>query len=62
MFKQQFNQLADEIMAQGFDDETASHFAALLGDTPVRDQADNIVVMDGKVILAVLKPLKFFGP
>lgn len=60
--KNDFEILISEIMAQGFDRNTAGHFAALIGDTPVSDLAGNILVPDasGKII-ATLKPLKFFG-
>jgi hypothetical protein len=48
-------------MEQGYDLETASHFAMLIGDTPcVDDQGRIIVEKDGKE-LARLKPLSFFS-
>lgn len=55
-----FDQLVDEIMSLGYDEKTACEYAARIGDTPTRDQDDNVLVLDrdGKV-LAKLK-LKFF--
>ena len=35
---QAFNKLVDEIIAQGVDDITATHYAALIGDTPIVDE------------------------
>jgi hypothetical protein len=56
-----FSNLVDEIMTQGHDEETASRYAALIGDTPLYNEAGDIVVMDGERIVATLKPLKFFA-
>ena len=55
-----FRQLVTEIMSLGYDAGTAAQYAGYIGDTPIRDQDDNIVVQDdhGKV-LARLK-LKSF--
>lgn len=55
-----FNELTAQIMAQGYDQETASNFAVLIGDIPIMDEAGNLVVMDGEEKLAVLKPLQMF--
>ncbi len=58
-----FNALVEEIIAQGHDEKTACRYAVLIGDTPARDQDNNIIVLggkDGKEVIAVLKPLKFF--
>jgi hypothetical protein len=52
--------LTAEIMAQGYDENTALDFAVIIGDTPVFDPAGNVLVMDGNTVLATLKPLKFF--
>ena len=41
-----FEKLAREIMALGYDEETASHYAALIGDTPAVDDAGQVVVLD----------------
>jgi len=32
--KEQFNQIVDAIMAQGYDEDSASNYAGLIGDTP----------------------------
>jgi hypothetical protein len=55
-----FKILIDEIEAQGYDRETAGEYAALLGDTPLYNEAGDIVVMEGDRIVATLKPLKFY--
>jgi hypothetical protein len=58
MDRESLTKLALEIAAQGFDHATASQFAVLIGDTPIRDSAGRIVVQDdaGR-ILATLPPL-----
>lgn len=56
-----FNELAKEIMSQGYDEETAYRYSRLIGDTPLYDDAGNILVVDGNQVLATLQPLKFFG-
>jgi len=57
-----FNQMIDEIMAQGYDLETACKFAAIIGDTPELDRDDNLVVRDKSGnLLATLRPLDCFG-
>ena len=55
-----FVELIAEIESQGIPPETAAHYAALLGDTPLRDEHGNVIVMEGERELAVLKPLKFY--
>lgn len=53
-------ELIREIQAQGIDRETAGHYAALIGDTPVVDPAGNVIVMDGDQVIATLSPLPIF--
>lgn len=55
-----FKALVAEIMSHGFNEETAAEYAALIGDTPLYNEAGNLVVMDGNREVAVLPPLKFF--
>lgn len=58
---EQFKELIAEIQSQGFDEETAAHYAALIGDTPCYDEDGNIVVRDeNDRVLARLRPLKFY--
>ncbi|MCO5051299.1 MAG: hypothetical protein M9920_03250 [Verrucomicrobiae bacterium] len=57
---EQFKELIAEIQSQGYDEETASRFAALIGDLPCYDEDGNMVVRDGDRILARLRPLKFY--
>jgi len=55
-------QLTQEIMAQGYDEATASEYAALIGDLPLTDEKGNVVVRDERGReLARLKPLKMFS-
>lgn len=54
------NELAGEIEKQGYDRATAERYAALIGDTPVNDEAGNIIVMDGDRLIGTLKPLLIF--
>jgi hypothetical protein len=54
------NELTAEIMAQGYDEQTASDYAIRIGDRPMFDTEGNVMVMKGDQLLAVLKPLKFF--
>lgn len=61
MNEEAFGELIDEIMSQGYDRQKAGRFAGLIGDTPIEDDAGNIVVMEKGQVLARLKPLKFFG-
>jgi hypothetical protein len=60
MEEKALTELTQEIMAQGYDEQTASNYAVLIGDTPCMDDHDNVVVMDGMKKVAVLKPLKMF--
>jgi hypothetical protein len=55
-----FYKLIAEIQSQGYDQETAGHYAVLIGDMPIVDDAGNVVVMENGKVLARLKPLKFF--
>lgn len=56
-----FTVLVREIMSQGFDEETASRYAAIIGDLPVRDSNGNILVRDVvRDEIVKLRPLKFF--
>lgn len=61
MDRDTLTKLAMEIAAQGFDHATASRFAVLIGDTPIRDSAGRIIVQDeaGR-ITATLSPLGCF--
>lgn len=52
--------LCNEIMALGYDEETASHYAVLLGDTPLTDPSGRMIVMENGNVLATLPPLKFY--
>jgi hypothetical protein len=61
MDENSLTELAREIMAQGYDEETASNYAVLIGDTPCMDDADNVFVMDGRKKVATLNPLNFFS-
>jgi hypothetical protein len=54
-----FVALIGEIKSLGYDEETASHYAALIGDTPVFDETGLLVVLEGDAVLARL-PLKYF--
>jgi hypothetical protein len=60
MNEETFGELVDQIMAQGYDEETAVRFAVLIGDIPISDEHGNIIVMSGGQELARLKPLKMF--
>lgn len=53
-------ELTREIMAQGYDEATASHYAVLIGDTPARDAHGNVIVVEQGRTIATLKPLKMF--
>jgi hypothetical protein len=55
-----FDELMREIMAQGYDQETAAHYAALIGDIPIGDDAGNMIVMENGKVIATLKPLNMF--
>jgi hypothetical protein len=54
-------ELTREIMAQGFDEQAASDYAVLIGDTPCMDAAGNVLVIENGRKIATLKPLKFFA-
>lgn len=54
-------ELTREIMTHGYDEARASHFAVLLGDTPLKDLQGRVLVMDGAQLLATLPPLKFYA-
>jgi hypothetical protein len=41
-----FNAFIDEIMALGYDEETAGNYAAIIGDIPVMDEQGRVVVLD----------------
>ena len=56
-----FKSLCDEIESLGYDRDTAGHFAALIGDTPITDEHGQIVVMEAGKELAKLK-LAFYAP
>jgi hypothetical protein len=56
-------ELTTEIVSQGYDEQTASRFAVLIGDTPCFDDKRNVIVSDERgSTVATLKPLKFFAP
>jgi hypothetical protein len=60
--RESLTELIAEIVSQGYDEQTASRFAVLLGDTPATDDSGNVIVLDdGGAVLATLKPLKFFS-
>ncbi len=42
----EFRSLIDDIMAQGYDEDTASEYAALIGDTPNLDKDGRWLVID----------------
>jgi len=56
-----FSALVDAIKALGYDEDTACHYAALIGDTPCSDEAGKIVVQedDGRELARL--DLHFFG-
>jgi hypothetical protein len=56
-----FDALVDEIQTQGYDEETAAHYAALIGDTPCAAEDGRIVITEDGKEIARLKPLKFFA-
>lgn len=53
--------LAAEIMALGYDEETAGDYAAYIGDLPIKDEHSNIVVRDEDGRELARLPLKFFN-
>lgn len=56
-----FKLLSAEIRSQGYPAETASHYASLIGDTPIVDAHGMIIVLEHGKELAKLLPLAFFG-
>jgi len=51
-----FLELAKQIqMENGLDEETASHYAALVGDTPVLDEDGLVFVYEGEKEIARIK-------
>ena len=54
MDEKAFRELVDEIARHGFDRATASHYAELIGDTPIV-QHGLVIVMEGGHVLARLK-------
>ena len=55
-----FLELIGQIMEQGIDRATAGRYAVLIGDLPITDENDNLLVMEGQRVLAKLKPVKMF--
>ena len=55
------SKLTSEIMAQGYNEKTASDYAVLIGDTPCVNEAGQILVFENGKEIARLKPLKFFS-
>ena len=56
-----FCELVSEIVALGFDEETAARYASLIGDLPTSDGAGNIIVRDEQGRELAQLPLKSFG-
>jgi hypothetical protein len=46
-------------MTQGYDRETAIRFATLIGDNPIRDECERIVVLDAGEVLARLDSIQY---
>lgn len=62
MDAQALTELVREIVSQGYSEATASDYAVRIGDTPIMDEAGNVIVMDsGNQVMATLKPLEFFS-
>jgi hypothetical protein len=53
--------LAKEIAGLGYYEETASHYACLIGDTPCVDEHGRIVVIDGNGRELARFKLQFYG-
>ena len=53
--------LAAQIMAQGYDEKTASLYAALIGDTPLSDGQGHVIVRDGhgRELARIKRPAMF---
>jgi len=54
-----FSELVNQIKSLGIDENTAAHYAMLIGDTPCLDENGKTVVEQDNVILARLD-LKIF--
>ncbi|HWQ92231.1 MAG TPA: hypothetical protein VN673_11210 [Clostridia bacterium] len=52
-----FKEMVQAIMQQGYSEEQASEFAALIGDRPVTDEAGMVLVLRNGAVLARLKPI-----
>lgn len=50
MNEEAFNELVDQIMALGHDEETACHYASLIGDVRQIEDGQVIVTENGEVI------------
>lgn len=61
MDEKSLTELAHEIMTQGIGESTAWHYAALIGDLPLKDKSGNIIVRENGREIATLKPLKIFS-
>jgi len=61
MSDEALDDLAAEIMSLGYDEATASDYAALIGDLPLTDEAGKIIVRDETGTELARLPLKFFG-
>lgn len=62
MNEESLDVLAAEIMALGYDEETAGDYAAYIGDLPIKDERGNIIVQDETGRELARLPLKFFNP
>jgi hypothetical protein len=56
------NDLAREIESLGYDEKIASHYAALIGDTPVFDEDGYILILSDDNQIVARLDLKFYGP
>ncbi|MGC3961574.1 MAG: hypothetical protein QM813_27710 [Verrucomicrobiota bacterium] len=56
-----FCELIREIQGQGVDRDTAGHYAALIGDTPLMDEQGRIVVMENDDTELARLTLRFSG-
>jgi hypothetical protein len=57
-----FLQMVREIQEQGYSEEQAADFAAIIGDMPIFNEQGSLLVVDHATnrVLATLKPLAFF--
>jgi len=55
-----FNDLVEEIISLGFDEQTASYYASLVGDTPIRSPEGTVIVVDEKGMELARLKLKMF--